>query len=342
MSFNLYDHILGGLLGQALGDAWGMPAYLSPEDTWEKYGGWVDRFYPGPEDHPVHGGLQPGQVTDDTEQAFALADSIIERGGVTIEGVAEAVLKWYEAVGGDTSPYVGPSTTRAVQALRRRVSPYKSGLHGDTNGAAMRVSPVGLIHPGDPERAVRDAALSCIPTHNTDVATSGAAAVAGAIAQALTPETTLERIVVAGQDAAVEGRRHGERWMGASISWRIGQAVEVASSDKPVRKLLRDLYDIIGTSLAMTEAVPAAFGVLVLAEGDPLQAAIYAANLSGDADTVGAMACTIAGAWKGAKAFSSQVIATLKEANPELDFEGVARGLEEIALKNMTAGNRLG
>jgi len=122
----------------------------------------------------------------------------------------------------------------------------------------------------------------------------------------------------------------------------VEQAVEVASSDKPVRKLLRDLYDIIGTSLAMTEAVPAAFGVLVLAEGDPLQAAIYAANLSGDADTVGAMACTIAGAWKGAKAFSSQVIATLKEANPELDFEGVARGLEEIALKNMTAGNRLG
>ena len=84
----LYDHILGGLYGQALGDAWCMAALLTPEQTWQRHGGWIDRFLPGPDDFAVHAGLPPGRITDDTEQAFALADSILEDGGVTIEGGA--------------------------------------------------------------------------------------------------------------------------------------------------------------------------------------------------------------------------------------------------------------
>ena len=84
---SLHEHILGGLIGEALGDAWGMPASLTPEETWQRYGGWVERFYPGPSDHPVHAGLPAGSVTDDTEQAFALANSIITERAVTAEGV---------------------------------------------------------------------------------------------------------------------------------------------------------------------------------------------------------------------------------------------------------------
>jgi ADP-ribosylglycohydrolase len=57
----------------------------------------------------------------------------------------------------------------------------------------------------------------------------------------------------------------------------------------------------------------------------------YAAALSGDADTVGAMSCAIAGAWHGAEAIPKELTAKLHSANPELDFVGVARGLSEIA-----------
>ena len=71
--------------------------------------------------------------------------------------------------------------------------------------------------------------------------------------------------------------------------------------------------------------------MLAMAGGDPLQTAIYAAALSGDADTVGAMACAIAGAWRGADTFSIDVCKTLREANPELDFEATARRLTELA-----------
>lgn len=328
---SLHEHILGGLIGEALGDAWGMPAYLTPEETWQRYGGWVKHFYAGPSDHPVHAGLPAGSVTDDTEQAFALAKSIIADGAVTAEGVARAVVAWYESVDGDHSPYIGPSTRRAVQAIRRGDPLSQTGLRGDTNGAAMRVCPVGLIHPGDVQGAARDAATSCIPTHNTHVAASGAAAVAGAVARALVPSSTLTDIVDAGKQAAQMAGKWAASWMGASVWRRIELAVQLAEADKSARDRLQDLYDIVGTTLSITESVPAAFGVLVMADGDPVQTAIYAANLSGDADTVGAMACAIAGAWRGRGAFPAEHVAVLKRVNPRLDFAGVAKGLYELA-----------
>jgi ADP-ribosylglycohydrolase len=330
----MFDHILGGLYGQALGDAWAMPAMLHPDDTWKMYGGWITEFLPAPDEHEFHHGLPAGRITDDTEQAVALAESIIKDGKVSVEGAARAIIAWYDRVGGDTCQYVGPSTRRAVQAIKAGADLTTSGRFGDTNGSAMRVSPVGLIHPEQVEAAVADAALSCVPTHNTDVAISGAAAIAGAIAAAMKPGIKLEDVVQAGIWAAELGRQHGHRWIGASVPKRIALAYEIATNRKPERDRIQELYDLVGTGLPLTESVPAAFGVLVMADGDPKQTAIYAAALSGDADTIGAMACAIAGAWKGASAFAPEIIATLKEANPEVDFEGLAHGLLAVAIKN--------
>lgn len=325
------NKILGGVFGQALGDAWAMPALLDPRDTWEYYHGWVTDFLPGPAFHPFHGGMPAGKVTDDTEQAFALAEEIIAEGKVSIEGAARAVMAWYDRIDGDNCPYVGPSTRRAVLAMKRGVDLQKTGRFGDTNGASMRVSPVGLIHPGDVEGAVRDAYLSCVPTHHTDVAVSGASAIAGAIAAALVPGATLEQVVDAGARAADLGRKYEEHWIGASVSRRIHMAVEIANSNLGEREKLEEIYDVVGNTLAITESVPAAFAMLVMAKGDPLQAAVYSLGLSGDADTTGAMACAIAGAWSGMEAFPGWVVEKLRSANPEFDFDRIADGLYELA-----------
>ncbi len=115
---SLQEKILGGLYGQAMGDAWGMPAYFDPYQTWEAYGGWIDKFLPAPDDHPVHSGLPAGRITDDSEQAFSLARQFIQDGGVTLAGAVQAIITWYDRVGGETSPYVGPSTRRGSQTAR--------------------------------------------------------------------------------------------------------------------------------------------------------------------------------------------------------------------------------
>ena len=111
------------------------------------------------------------------------------------------------------------------------------------------------------------------------------------------------------------GMKHGNPWMGASSAKRIALAAEIARKDMPVRERIQEIYDIIGTTLAITEAVPAAFGMFVMADGDPMETARLAAALSGDADTVGAMACAISGAFKGIDTFPKEVIETLERVN---------------------------
>jgi len=92
----------------------------------------------------------------------------------------------------------------------------------------------------------------------------------------------------------------------------------------------------IGTSVASRDSVATAFGVVQLAMGDPWQAAVIAANIGDDTDTIGAIACAMAGACGGMKAFPEDKIARVVEAN-RLDFEPVASGLLTIR-KQRTAG----
>ncbi len=337
---SLKNKILGGLYGQALGDAWGMPAYFDIDQTWNAYGGWITAFKPGPADHPVHFGLPAGRITDDSEQAFSLAQAFITHGGVSLDAAVEAITTWYDRVGGDESPYVGPSTKRGVQALKRGEDPHTTGTWGDTNGAPMRISPVGLLHPGDPMSAIEDAATVCIPTHNTNVAISGACAVAAAIAIAMTDHVSLETVVSAGVLGAELGRQWGCPWLGPSVARRIQMAVDIAYGPGNELFRLRELYYVIGTSLSVPETVGSAFGVLVMAGGDPKQTAIYAANLSGDADTVGAIACAIAGAYAGIEAFDPAIIATLNadEVTAQYDIPALADELLALAEGNAQDG----
>jgi len=332
----LEEHILGGLFGQALGDAFAMPAYLRPQDTREYYGGWIEEFHPGPPGHPAHDGLKAGQITDDTEQAMALAQSIIEEGGISVEGAAKAIVRWYDFIDGDSNPYVGPSTRRACQALKQGADPHTTGTHGDTDGGAMRISPVGLINPGQVENAIKDAVIACTPTHFTQVAVSGAAAVAAAVAAALVPRSSLDSVIEAGVYGGEQGAEHGTVWLGASIPRRIELAVEIARRDQPVYDRIVTLFELVGSTLATSETVPSAFGILALANGDPALCARYSAAISGDADTVGAIACAIAGAWKGVGEIPQDWIATLETVNDRYDFRSTAAGLLKLAKERST------
>ena len=114
--------ILGGLYGQALGDAFAMPAQVHPDDT-ERAFGWLDSWQDAPADHIVHAGLPAGRITDDSEGAFSIAQAIIAAGAVTLEAAVAGLISWYDRADGDNSPYVGPSTRRALQALKAGADP---------------------------------------------------------------------------------------------------------------------------------------------------------------------------------------------------------------------------
>ncbi len=326
----MHNKILGCLYGQALGDAFAMPAHIHPDDTIRAFG-WLDSWQAAPQDHLVHAGLPAGRITDDSEQAFSLAQAFIAAGGVTLDATVRALLTWYQRVDGDNSPYVGPSTRRGIKALKTGEDPRATGLWGDTNGAPMRIAPVGLLHPGDIPGAVADTATVCMPTHYTQPAVSGASAVAAAIAQAMLADS-LDDVIAAGLLGAAKGREQGRRWFGASVAFKIEQALAIATSSDDTPTRLRRLFDEVGATLNVPETVGAAFGILKMAAGDPKRTALLAANLSGDADTIGAIACAMAGAFAGMDAIPEADVAVLDadEVFRAYDVRAIADGLYKL------------
>lgn len=331
----MLNKILGCLYGQALGDAFAMPAQVHPDDT-ERCFGWLDSWHSAPDDHIVHAGLPAGRITDDSEQAFSIAQAVIDAGGVTLAAAVSGLTAWYDRVDGDNSPYVGPSTRRGMNALKAGEDPRATGLWGDTNGAPMRIAPIGLLHPGDIEGAVADTVTVCMPTHFTQPAVSGAAAVAAAVAMAMVEGSSLDSVIAAGLRGAELGAEHGRRWFGCSVVFKIEQALAIASGDDDVGAKLRRIFDEVGATLNVPETVGAAFGILALADGDPKETAILAANLSGDADTIGAIACAMGGAFAGFDAIPAEDVAVLENdaVFQEYGVRAIAAGLLTLIQKS--------
>lgn len=325
----LFRHAYGCLVGVAVGDAMGMPSSLMTPDEIHSQIGRIEWFLPAPKGHYIHDGLPAGSTTDDTAQTLAVAQAIIsDNGKVVPESVAREILAWAESIGAleEGALVLGPSSMRALTLLKKGVPPAEAGKFGETNGAPMRISPVGIINAGDLTGAVNDTELCCLPTHGTSVAISGAAAVSCGIAKALACSESVEGIVDAAVWGAEQGAMRGRAVATPSIAKRIQWAVDLALAQDSEDEACKSLYDLVGTTVATTETVPIAFALFVLADGDPMKTAILAANLGGDCDTIGAIACSIAGAYSGISAFPDAAVDMVQQVNG-LDLKSVTAAL---------------
>ena len=211
---------------------------------------------------------------------------------------------------------LGPSTKRAVTAVLAGTPPEEAGASGATNGAAMRIAPVGIAVPLDLglSTLVDHVEAASRVTHNTGIALAGAAAVAAAVSAGVSG-AGLAAATAAAVQAARLGAERGHWVAGADVAARIEWAVRlVAGRDQAQAAEL--IYTLVGTSLATQESVPAAFAVLAAAPGDPWRACLLAASLGGDCDTIAAMAGAIAGACTGAEAFPPEAIAAHRRPRP--------------------------
>lgn len=318
------------LLGLALGDAMGMPTQtLTPSEIAARYDR-VEDFTAPYYDHPVSHGLTAAKVTDDTEQAFLMAERLIaDNGQIDLGKWVADLLAWEADVARrGLRDLLGPSSKAALEAVAAGADPSQTGKTGTTNGAAMRIAPLGLMAPpGDAKRLVDLVEGASFVTHHTGEAIAGAAAVCGAIAAFLDG---------AGQDKAMDdalvasrlGQNRGALVGARDMAERIEAAIAYANRAQSAAALL----SLIGTSVATHEAVPAAFGLLALLD-DPWDIAIAAANGGDDTDTIGAIACAMAGARGGMAALPAAKIAQLRAAN-DLPVERLARDL--LALRPVT------
>jgi len=79
---------------------------------------------------------------------------------------------------------------------------------------------------------------------------------------------------------------------------KIQQALDLASEQVS----LADFASVTGSSVAAHESIPAAFGVVLLANHNAWNAAVLAANIGDDTDTIGSMSAAMAASCAGASA----------------------------------------
>ncbi|MBS0881499.1 ADP-ribosylglycohydrolase family protein [Pantoea sp. JGM49] len=312
--------ILGAFYGQALGDAMGMPSELWPRSRVKQHFGWIDGFLPGPAENNAACYFGRAAFTDDTSMALALADAIVTHDGdINAETIGAHILHWAEEFDAFNKNVLGPTSKIALNALKTGTPVAQLENNGMTNGAAMRVSPLGCLLPAKDLDAFIDAvALASSPTHKSDVAIAGATVIAWAVSRAIDGASwayirdELPAIARAAQEKRVTT-------FSASMAARVELALSVVAQGRGVESTMQQIYDLVGTGTATIESVPAAIAMVELTNTDPNRCAILCANLGGDTDTIGAMAVAICGALHGIDGIDSQLKAELDAANA-LDF----------------------
>lgn len=337
------NKILGCLVGAAAADAMGAATEVRTQQQIKDYfGGWGTTFQKPPAD--TFGRCnEAGMCTDDFIQAKYIMDALLRhQRQVSDEAMREAFQQWLDY------PYyanfTGPTTRAAMKAIfndnraslqgelegeKQSVQIINKGNAEATNGAAMKIWPAAVLHPGDIDAAIECALQICRFTHNNVLAMSGAAAMAAATSEALRAQTNADSIIAAGIYGAQRGyllaQEQGAMMVaGPSVARRIELAVDIGKRHRHWETAVVELADIIGSGLHVSEAVPAAFGLFACCPNSAVDAIISGVNIGNDTDTVATMVGAISGAFHGVEAFPADYLTTLDRMN-HFDLAELAR-----------------
>ena len=254
--------------------------------------------------------LGRGTYTDDTQMMIALAESLLECGGIDPAHLGHAFVAAYDPLRG-----YGSGTTQVLELIREGVDPHGAaravfeGAGSQGNGAAMRIAPVAVLYAGDRDELVLAAREAARVTHAHAVAVDVAVAQAVAIAAAANDEDPVEAALLVAATAELERR--------------LAKADELRNSGAEPR----EVAGVLGNTARGLESVPTA--IYSAAVHRTLEAAVsFAIRCGGDTDTIGAMAGAIAGARGGAGAIPGHWLDALENGAKGRDHvEGLADAL---------------
>ena len=263
----------------------------------------------------IAAGMPAGSITDDTEQAVLLAHLLIEGDGrIDVDVFARRLLEWERTMEAKGSlDLLGPSTKAALQRLGEGVPAAEAGRFGTTNGAAMRIAPVGIaVGVESIPRFVDVVAHTSEVTHNTTLGIASASAVGAAVSAGVAGASIADALEVAIAAAEV-GATRGHWVAGGDIAARLRWAIPYLSALGEDARA-DALSDVVGTSVASQESVVAALAIAAVSD-EPWDALCLAAGLGGDTDTIAAMAGAVLGATHGTAVWPDPERATLARVN---------------------------
>ena len=290
----------GCLFGLAIGDALDAAVEFEPPGTFAPVTG-----YRGGGPH----GLGPGEWTDDTSMALALADSIGSVGW-DLNDQASRYVQWWRtgkySVNGRCFD-IGVATQKALAEFVVAGDALVSGDPSERasgNGSIMRLAPVPIryanLNPGNIAELCRLARESSLPTHASGQCVSACRYLGVALA------------------ALIRGAERDEVF---SLGWSGLREVE---AEEPLHPLVREVAagsyrrktppEIQGSGWVV-KSLEAALWAFHEAESFE-EAVLKAVNLGDDADTTGAVCGQLAGAYWGEESISG----ALKEGLARTDL----------------------
>lgn len=327
----MLDRAYGALVGGAIGDAMGMPASFFTREKMKKTYGYINDFVvPEAEEQSFHGGLQAGEITDDTMESIIISNVLINQRGFNKDSFNQAMKEWAIKQNMLETTVIGPSTRRYLTALIEGKNPEETSGDSSTNGCAMRVAPIGVKYWNDLEGCMKAAAESSLPSHGSRPCVAGACAVAVAVAAGIRGGYTTEQVMNMAYDAAIYGEKIGKDITAPMVSKRIALAKRIVDEnrDKGIEFILDELVGYIGASMYVYESVPLALGVFYAVDGDVKKGIPAAVNCGDDADTNGSICGNICGAYSGAKLIPENWKQRVQAVSC-LDFLDTARRLME-------------
>lgn len=301
------ERAIGSLLGLAVGDALGTTLEFSARDSGERV------------TEMVGGGpfkLEPGQWTDDTSMALALADSLLACNGLDEHDLMTRFVSWMDEGAYSSNGRcfdVGNTVRAALNRFKRTGDPVAGSTDPMSagNGSLMRLAPVAILYWDDADKRRDVAARQSRTTHGAAEAVDACIALADMLADAIAGKS---------RSAVLCERTSEPPYAGAIAdimagSWRGRARNEVQSSGYVAHSLEAAIWSVART-------------------GSFEDAVMLAANLGGDADTVAAIAGQLAGALYGYQAIPRHWLGPL--ASQGMIF-GMARRLTDQASLNRDA-----
>jgi len=256
---DVLDRARAAFLGVAIGDALGATTEFLMPEEIRTRYGIHDRMIGGGWLH-----LPAGRVTDDTEMSLCVARAVADAGDWDLVGIADRFVRWMKGKPVD----LGATCRRGIREyllkgqLERPPNEWDAG-----NGAAMRMAPVALFTLGDDERMRRFAIAQAHITHNHPLSDSACVGLGRMLQQAVLGASRAQLRRVAEELSGREPRFRFEPYRGEASGY-IGDTV---------RTVFHHFF----------------------ATGSFRDCLVATVNQGGDADTNGAIAGMIAGAYYG-------------------------------------------
>lgn len=340
----LGKRIYASLLAGAVGDAMGFPVEGHHYKAIRKKFGKIDRpiVRLGPELTP---NVTSTEYTDDTVMRHMVCKAIIDsKGHPTPYTVFEV---WRDTIK-DFEHWHWWLNTRIVAAKA------KWGYWLDVreigsdsvpcNDAAMIIAPVGLINPGDPEKAALQALdMACV--WQNGYSRECAAAMAAAHAEALHPDATPSNVI------------ETAKFHSPKLAPFIDRAVKLVEQTQSIHKFTEQYYEKyvpgpnehywrIGCengdpddpwcfNADPLEVCSLGFAFFLLGKGNLAEAISGGASFGRDCDTIAGIAGSLSGALYGGDTLPKRWCQSVIEACPEPDIFELATALTRIAIKNL-------